>query len=133
TPLHVEIDNQRLVLAGQEGLTLVALRDDAALEAAHIVDPQRPLQVQTGTVIRALDLAELHADRGLGFAHLEQRLPYQYHADEHEQEYAGGARHHRTPLVRPSTVTVGSSSVAGGALVGALRAALRSSNLSSGR
>src|SRR6187399_1512862 len=66
-PLDVEVDDQRLVLAGEEGLAFIALGHDAPLEAPDIVDPQRPLQVQPRLVVGADDLAELHADRHFGF------------------------------------------------------------------
>src|SRR5690606_19708408 len=128
---------QRLVLAGEEGLALVGLGDDAPLEAPDLVD-QRPLHVQARAVVLADDAAELRADGQLVLADLEQASPGQRRQHQREDDEGLCARHQRTPRVRPSTVTAGSSCVGAavwlsGTVVDAPRAALRCRIWSSGR
>ena len=77
-PLHVEIHLQLFLLARQEKLLAVQLRDDALVEAADLFD-QRNAEMQPRLEIRLDDLAADRLDGELTLAHRE-------HAGAHHQD-----------------------------------------------
>src|SRR6202140_2123265 len=135
-PLHVEVHDQAAAVVRQEGLAGVGLREKAAIEFGHHVP--RPLQMQSGRVMYAHDLAEFSANGELRFVYREQRQrrEHQQHTGADEQREQPRA-HQRSPRPRASTVTescsFGAPLAGASAPCSASRPALLSSSFSMGR
>src|SRR5690606_5378032 len=83
-PFDVEIDDEPAVVVREEGLALIALRDEPLLEAHDLIP--RPLPVQARLVVRRDDRTELRAKRKLRFLHREERSGGDHHDDGDEDD-----------------------------------------------
>ncbi len=84
-PFDVEVDVELFLFTGEESFRRVELRDDALVEAAHILDQGDP-EMQARLEIRLDDLAADRLDRELALAHREDAGAHdQNHGDQGQQ------------------------------------------------
>src|SRR3569833_15389 len=107
-PFDIKIDDEAAVVIGQEGLTGIRLRDEAAIELDDLVP--RPFAMQARDVVDPHDRSKLRPDRQLRLTHREQRGGgnEQQHAKSNDHRESA-RRHQRSPRPRASTVTVSCS------------------------
>src|ERR1700681_1636963 len=98
-PLDVEIDTERLLVTGQEALAGIGTRENAPIEDMYFI--QRRFQVQSRTVLRAVDLAETRAQRDLTLVDDVTRSPQQQRGQSDAQRDEQPRRHQRSARSRP--------------------------------
>ena len=86
SPAQVDVDDQSLLFAGQEGFALQALPQHPAIDAFNVLE--RPAPVQARRVAVLLHLPKARAHRKLGLADGKQAERQQYQQPGHSRRAA---------------------------------------------